>query len=131
PRSRPSSCGLAERTTRTAPPWISSHRLAAGKAGCVAVTDSTATSMARRFIIMLSYAFPDATRQRTKRWPGSYSRDGASRPAHSGAIGLSGPVETRYRNRMDLLRRRKQAVISGYLDDQFLIAMPGMRDDRF
>ena len=32
---------------------------------------------------------------------------------------------------MDLLRRKKQAVTSGYLDDQFLIAMPGMKDDRF
>jgi len=32
---------------------------------------------------------------------------------------------------MDLLRRKKHAVTSGYLDDQFLIAMPGMKDDRF
>lgn len=41
------------------------------------------------------------------------------------------PVETRYRVGMDLLRRNRQAVTSGYLDDQFLIAMPGMKDDRF
>ena len=33
---------------------------------------------------------------------------------------------------MDLLRRKKRAAVtSGYLDDQFLIAMPGMKDDRF
>lgn len=33
---------------------------------------------------------------------------------------------------MDLPRARKRAAVtSGYLDDQFLIAMPGMRDDRF
>src|SRR5690606_41943046 len=33
---------------------------------------------------------------------------------------------------MDLLRHKKRAAVtSGYLDDQFLIAMPGMKDDRF
>jgi putative transcriptional regulator len=33
---------------------------------------------------------------------------------------------------MDLLRSKKKAAVnSGYLDDQFLIAMPGMKDDRF
>ena len=32
---------------------------------------------------------------------------------------------------MDLLARNKGAARSGYLDDQFLIAMPGMKDDRF
>jgi putative transcriptional regulator len=33
---------------------------------------------------------------------------------------------------MDLLRSKKKAAAnSGYLDDQFLIAMPGMKDDRF
>jgi putative transcriptional regulator len=32
---------------------------------------------------------------------------------------------------MDLLGKRKGAVRAGYLDDQFLIAMPGMRDERF
>ncbi len=31
---------------------------------------------------------------------------------------------------MDLLRQKKSAV-RGFLDDQFLIAMPGMKDDRF
>jgi len=31
---------------------------------------------------------------------------------------------------MDLLRHKKHAV-RGFLDDQFLIAMPGMKDDRF
>jgi putative transcriptional regulator len=32
---------------------------------------------------------------------------------------------------MDLLRRNKRSAGSGYLDDQFLIAMPGMKDERF
>jgi putative transcriptional regulator len=32
---------------------------------------------------------------------------------------------------MDLLGKRKSAMRAGYLDDQFLIAMPGMRDERF
>jgi len=33
---------------------------------------------------------------------------------------------------MDLLRNKKRLVgRSGFLDDQFLIAMPGMKDDRF
>jgi len=35
---------------------------------------------------------------------------------------------------MDLLRQKKvsaQSTRRGYLDDQFLIAMPGMKDDRF
>ena len=32
---------------------------------------------------------------------------------------------------MDLLGRKKSAVRGGFLDDQFLIAMPGMKDDRF
>jgi putative transcriptional regulator len=31
---------------------------------------------------------------------------------------------------MDLLRQKKTAA-RGFLDDQFLIAMPGMKDDRF
>lgn len=31
---------------------------------------------------------------------------------------------------MDLLRQKKH-VVQGFLDDQFLIAMPGMKDDRF
>lgn len=31
---------------------------------------------------------------------------------------------------MDLLRQKKHAV-RGFLDDQFIIAMPGMKDDRF
>ncbi len=31
---------------------------------------------------------------------------------------------------MDILRQKKSAV-RGFLDDQFLIAMPGMKDDRF
>lgn len=32
---------------------------------------------------------------------------------------------------MDLLRRKRAAPHRGFLDDQFLIAMPGMKDDRF
>lgn len=32
---------------------------------------------------------------------------------------------------MDLLRQKKGASRHGFLDDQFLIAMPGMKDDRF
>jgi len=32
---------------------------------------------------------------------------------------------------MDLLRRKRAAPKRGFLDDQFLIAMPGMKDDRF
>lgn len=32
---------------------------------------------------------------------------------------------------MDLLRRKSTAQSRGFLDDQFLIAMPGMQDDRF
>lgn len=32
---------------------------------------------------------------------------------------------------MDLLRQKRAAAPSGFLDDQFLIAMPGMKDDRF
>ncbi|MGO4842281.1 YqgE/AlgH family protein, partial [Rhizobiaceae sp. 2RAB30] len=32
---------------------------------------------------------------------------------------------------MDLLRRKRAVSQRGFLDDQFLIAMPGMKDDRF
>ncbi|TIM22369.1 MAG: hypothetical protein E5Y69_29995, partial [Mesorhizobium sp.] len=32
---------------------------------------------------------------------------------------------------MDLLRHKKMVAGRGFLDDQFLIAMPGMKDDRF
>jgi len=32
---------------------------------------------------------------------------------------------------MDILRQKKSAVRRGFLDDQFLIAMPGMKDERF
>ena len=32
---------------------------------------------------------------------------------------------------MELLKRKKSPTRRGYLDDQFLIAMPGMKDDRF
>jgi putative transcriptional regulator len=32
---------------------------------------------------------------------------------------------------MDLLRNKKAGGRGGFLDDQFLIAMPGMKDDRF
>ncbi|HTV67393.1 MAG TPA: YqgE/AlgH family protein [Rhizobiaceae bacterium] len=32
---------------------------------------------------------------------------------------------------MDILRKRKGPRRSGFLDDHFLIAMPGMKDDRF
>jgi putative transcriptional regulator len=32
---------------------------------------------------------------------------------------------------MDLLRQKQSAPRRGFLDDQFLIAMPGMKDDRF
>ncbi len=43
---------------------------------------------------------------------------------------LSCEAETGYFDHMDLLRQKKSAV-RGFLDDQFLIAMPGMKDDRF
>ncbi len=32
---------------------------------------------------------------------------------------------------MDILRQKKTAAKRGFLEDQFLIAMPGMKDDRF
>ena len=32
---------------------------------------------------------------------------------------------------MELLRQKKTSARRGYLDDQFLVAMPGMKDDRF
>lgn len=32
---------------------------------------------------------------------------------------------------MDLLRQKQAATKRGFLDDQFLLAMPGMKDDRF
>jgi putative transcriptional regulator len=32
---------------------------------------------------------------------------------------------------MDILRRKRAVSKRGFLDDQFLIAMPGMKDDRF
>ena len=32
---------------------------------------------------------------------------------------------------MDLLRHKRASAASGFLDDQFLIAMPGMKDERF
>ena len=32
---------------------------------------------------------------------------------------------------MDLLRQKKSTSATGFLDNQFLIAMPGMKDDRF
>ena len=32
---------------------------------------------------------------------------------------------------MDILRQKQSAAKRGFLDDQFLIAMPGMKDDRF
>jgi putative transcriptional regulator len=32
---------------------------------------------------------------------------------------------------MDLLRQKRPAASRGFLDDQFLVAMPGMQDDRF
>ncbi len=32
---------------------------------------------------------------------------------------------------MDILRRRRNVAQSGFLDDQFLIAMPGMQDENF
>ena len=44
---------------------------------------------------------------------------------------LSRPLETRYASGMDLLRNKKASGRGGFLDDQFLIAMPGMKDDRF
>jgi putative transcriptional regulator len=43
---------------------------------------------------------------------------------------LSRAAETRYASPMDLLRNKKAAE-RGFLDDQFLIAMPGMKDERF
>lgn len=44
---------------------------------------------------------------------------------------LFGALETRYAPFMDLLRHKKTVASCGFLDDQFLIAMPGMKDDRF
>ena len=44
---------------------------------------------------------------------------------------LSRPAEKRYPSAMDLLRRKRTKPVRGFLDDQFLIAMPGMKDDRF
>jgi len=41
---------------------------------------------------------------------------------------LSEICETGYLGRMDLLRRKRQKPTRGFLDDQFLIAMPGMKD---
>ena len=32
---------------------------------------------------------------------------------------------------MDILRHKQSVAAKGFLDDQFLIAMPGMKDDRF
>lgn len=32
---------------------------------------------------------------------------------------------------MDILRQKKSATKRGFLEDQFLVAMPGMKDDRF
>jgi putative transcriptional regulator len=43
---------------------------------------------------------------------------------------LSCEAESGYFDPMDILRQKKSAV-RGFLDDQFLIAMPGMKDDRF
>ena len=40
-------------------------------------------------------------------------------------------AEKRYASAMDLLRRKRTKPTRGFLDDQFLIAMPGMKDDRF
>jgi putative transcriptional regulator len=37
----------------------------------------------------------------------------------------------RYAPLMELLRQKKSSARRGFLDDQFLIAMPGMKDDRF
>jgi putative transcriptional regulator len=50
--------------------------------------------------------------------------------AVEGESHLSCGAETGYFDRMDILRQKKSAV-RGFLDDQFLIAMPGMKDDRF
>jgi putative transcriptional regulator len=44
---------------------------------------------------------------------------------------LSSFPETGYAMQMDLSRKTNAAERSGFLDDQFLIAMPGMKDDRF
>jgi putative transcriptional regulator len=44
---------------------------------------------------------------------------------------LSRLAKKRYLSRMDLLRRKQMKPARGFLDDQFLIAMPGMKDDRF
>lgn len=49
----------------------------------------------------------------------------------SGAAHLFDAPETRYAVAMDLLRHKRTAAGPGFLDDQFLIAMPGMKDDRF
>ena len=44
---------------------------------------------------------------------------------------LSRMGEKRYAPAMDILRRKQTKPARGFLDDQFLIAMPGMKDDRF
>jgi len=44
---------------------------------------------------------------------------------------LSRMPEKRYASGMDLLRNKTRSAERGFLDDQFLIAMPGMKDDRF
>jgi putative transcriptional regulator len=44
---------------------------------------------------------------------------------------ISSFPETGYAKQMDLSRKTNAAERSGFLDDQFLIAMPGMKDDRF
>jgi putative transcriptional regulator len=46
-------------------------------------------------------------------------------------VSLSSAAEKRYAPPMDLLRHKKGTGKNGFLDDQFLIAMPGMKDDRF
>ena len=44
---------------------------------------------------------------------------------------LSSAPETRYFRSWTFCGRRKPQPARGFLDDQFLIAMPGMKDDRF
>lgn len=40
-------------------------------------------------------------------------------------------METRYASKMDILGHKKSDADKGFLENQFLIAMPGMQDERF
>jgi hypothetical protein len=52
-------------------------------------------------------------------------------PPKSHQLHLLSLPEKRYPRAMDLPRQKNAVSVDGFLDDQFLIAMPGMKDDRF